>query len=175
MAIVRELERTGRNDEALSRLQSLHAAALLQSGDEKNEVKKLGQKITGDKKWQPALPTEEEFIALGVQSTGTNTMVEFEVELNETATFFVPAEAGPEFALLSLTIKPSAIPEGLYTSEMSFRVGAELDYSGSTSSTPHLLEHPWKGQISHGMNEHHFRAEATETGTNRFHVVLNIQ
>ncbi|MDF7798870.1 hypothetical protein P4C99_05320 [Pontiellaceae bacterium B1224] len=175
VAIIRELERVGRKDEALARLQSLHAAALLSTGDQTDEVKELGRKITGDKNWKPTLPTEEEFIALGAQSVGTNATMEVEVGLNEPAVFLAPAEDDSAFALLSLEIEPSSIPEGLYTFSMSYRNGSELNSAGSSSSTAHSLEHPWKGQISHGFNENNFHATALEIGTNRFLIALEIK
>lgn len=175
VAIIRELDREERKDEAMARLQSLHAAALLSSGNETDEVKKLGRKITGDKKWKPALPTEEEFIAVGVQPIGTNTTIEVEVGLNEPAAFLTRAEGDSDFALLSLEVKPSAIPEGLYTFSISNRSGSELNSAGSSSSTAHTKEHPWEGQISYGDNGYYIDATATEIGTNRFRIVLGIQ
>ncbi|MDF7808931.1 hypothetical protein P4E94_15905 [Pontiellaceae bacterium B12219] len=174
LAVVRELEHTGRKKEALARLQTLYAAALLAADGETDEVKKLGREITGDKNWKPALPTEEEFIAAGARPVETSPF-EFDIALNETARFLAPTGEDAELVLLSLTIKPSVIPEGLYTFELSNRSGAELDSAGSSSRTPHLREHPWKGQISYGLNAHHFRAKATETGPDRFRVELEIR
>jgi hypothetical protein len=175
VAIVRELERSGQKDKAMARLQPLYVAALLSSGDEADEVKKLGRKITGDKKWKPALPTEEEFIAVGAQPMGTNTTIEVEVGLNDPAAVITRSGEESEFELLSLEVGPSSIPEGLYTFSMSCRSGSELRSAGSSSSTAHSLEHPWTGRLSQGFSGNHFSATATEIGTNRFSIVLEIQ
>lgn len=175
LKITRHLHSSGRFDDARARLRRLYLSSLFESGDKMKEVEKLGREVMEDNDWTPSPPTAEELSALGAQYCESN--AEVDVALNESATFLVLPRGAPEpVALIHVVIRPSSIPEGLYTVETGMRPGPDFSTQGSSmSSTVHSHEHPWKGGAASGYNDVSWSIDAVETGSNQFLVTLEVR
>lgn len=172
--IVHHLHGVGLKNEAQRRLRRLYLAALFEDDDKMKELEKLGREILEDENWAPSPPTLSELKAHGVMQCLSNAVSV--VALNEHATFLLGTENGAEKQnLLDVVVRPSAIPEGLYTLEMRTRAGPDFAHQGtSMSSTPHSHAHPWKGSSSMSDSDWHWQAEAVEIGTNRFNISITL-
>ena len=172
LKITRYLHDTGRQDEARHRLKRLRLAALFDAGDRIDEVRKIGREIMKDEEWEPDPPAPDALIAAGVMDGSTNAMTE--VALNEAAVFLLRKTDDPDqLTLIDIMVKPSAIPEGIYTLEVRRRVGPEFKPLDRSFSTPHTQDHPWHHEILTSVDGESRVAEAVESENGRFKVSFN--
>ncbi len=178
LAVVRYLHKQGHDEQALTRLQQAHVKQQLSDQSHTKEIKKLGREITGDKQWEPARCTVEQLDAAGYTAMSLNKPYVVEVDLNQTARFYLPEyQTGNEqsgLTLVGIIVERASIPEGTY--RISMRRGTTAGSgSGSSSSTPHHPPSPWRGSVGHGYNNTTWLANAEEISPKRFRVTLHVK
>jgi hypothetical protein len=175
LAAARLLHDTGRSEQAMDILDRV--ALLFEFDDEgvsKNTIKKLGQEITGDPEWDIPKPTAAQLATAGFVRLTAGTPIEADVALNESVFGYIYTdESKGEFMMIAARVLPSAIPEGVYTLQVSNAGNNEMGNTRSTSTTHHP-QRPWHDQNSHGFNNLRFEVDAKETGDQTFRITVTV-
>ena len=175
MRVIRHLHKHGQAAEAIKRLRTAYIMALVNPDGNVNEVKELGREITEQDDWEPPQPTIEDLNKLGIKPLEPGKPSTAEVGLNEPAMFYQQLEGDDSYlgplVLLSVTVKKSTIPEGVYELILAHR--SPGGGGGSTTSTPHHPLSPWRHKDSYGCNKARWYAEAEEIGQDRFRIRIS--
>ena len=160
-------ERASDKDAAM---QTLHRAAALALGHEdasriRNRIEEIGRRMTGNKKWEPPEVDEAMLQRAGFKLLPESGEAIMEVALSEAANFY---DTQGKLTRHSIVVEPSRIPEGVFT--LYHRTD-----SGSTHSTVHNPDRPWRGSTGFSSNDSSWRVEAIEIGDETFRVTLTRQ
>ena len=161
MRVIRYLNRTGKKEEALERLQRIAVLGLLDDSVKQKDVEKLGQEITGSKDWKSTPPTVEQLERYGLRRAVKGESFEVQVGVDEPVALFSEREG--KLFLSSVKVGRSSIPEGIFSITVS---ECRPSYGGRSSffSTPHTTSRPWKAETSSSSGEISWHISAEEIG-----------
>lgn len=169
MSLVEYLKSRNRKEEALEHLHAAHVLSLLDHADRRSSIERLGRELSGDKTWKPEDPTPAELKAMGFRRLDFSEPEIIEVGLEETIHFVSGTETN--LSVVGITVKPSQIPEGLFTVASScytLRKGMRT----STTTTPHMTSKPWKSTGGGHYTDFQWHADIEEVDGGRFRLTI---
>lgn len=173
MAAARLLHDTGHNEQAIDILNAIALIFIIDDeGVSKDEVKKLGQKITSDPEWDIPEPTAAQLDAAGFTQLTPGKPIEADVPLNTPVLGYVYTnEADGEFLIIAARVLPASIPEGVFTLQVSQAGNNDMGNTHSTT-TKHHPHRPWQDQNNTGLDDQRFEIQAKETGNETFGITI---
>lgn len=170
LMVIDYLQRHKQKDEASKRLESFGPIAVMIDSKHKSEIKRLGQQLTGDKKWKIPKVTIDTFKNADIPFLPDNQEQIVTTKRSEPVMFYGmgnPTDDAPDVpVLIHILVEPSDIPQGKY--KLSLKVLNPDHGNDMTSSIRHDPPTPWRDSTAFSSMNRTWQVNAMELSDGKF-------